>query len=522
MQDVPKERMLTYFPDTFGKKKDLYDLSSYDVIVCYDPDWKRLDNSQIKLIKQWADKGGGLIMIGGYINTVELIRPREGEDADRFKPVLDLLPVVLDDRRDYTERKTDDPYALDFEGATRELEFLKLDEELDESKFKEDWDAFFFGTGKDRTSIPQRGFFNFYPVQKAKTGSVVVARYMDPTSKLKDNTLHPFIVVNPEALPRVVWIGSAETWRLREYREAYHERFWTKLLHYAAAKSKGAINKSIHLEMGKTLHRQNRYVAVEAKIDGADGSPLRLGSDGKPPEITLKMPPGVSDKEIKQPIKMSARPGARDGWFSGQFQVKSPGEYELTIKVPMQPGQDSDTIETQKFSVKEANPEQDNTRPDFDRMYRMASEADEVLLSHERGRPRRPEAAAATAETAGGQGADAAENGRRTVNQDKPRLYFDLKNAGLIPTCMVQDVQKQTSRGPHKDLWDEGITLYEYPPPTDPSKPARQPISISYVLMIVVGLLYGGGGMGCSSASCCGWPDAGDAAGFIPAVRPPG
>ena len=54
---------------------------------------------------------------------------------------------------------------------------------------------------------------------------------------------------------------------------------------------------------------------------------------------------------------------------------------------------------------------------------------------------------------------------------------------------MVQDVQKQTSRGPHKDLWDDGIMLNEYPPPADPSKPARQPISISYVLMIVVGLL---------------------------------
>ena len=137
VQDVPKERMLTYFPDTFGKKKDLYDLSSYDVIVCYDPDWNRLVPDQMQNLQGWAEKGGGLVVIGGYINTVELIRPREGDDADRFKPILDLLPVVLDDRRDYTERNTDDPWPLDFEGATPEMEFLKLDEELDESKFKE-------------------------------------------------------------------------------------------------------------------------------------------------------------------------------------------------------------------------------------------------------------------------------------------------------------------------------------------------------------------------------------------------
>ena len=75
------------------------------------------------------------------------------------------------------------------------------------------------------------------------------------------------------------------------------------------------------------------------------------------------------------------------------------------------------------------------------------------------------------------------------AGEDKARLFFDLKNAGLIPSCMVQDVQTQTSRGPHKDRWDEGLVLKEYPPPDDPSKPARQPISISYVLMIVVGLL---------------------------------
>ena len=65
-----------------------------------------------------------------------------------------------------------DPWALDFEGASPEMEFLKLDEELDETKFKEDWQAFFYGTGRDRTDKPQRGFFSFYPVQRAKQGSI--------------------------------------------------------------------------------------------------------------------------------------------------------------------------------------------------------------------------------------------------------------------------------------------------------------------------------------------------------------
>jgi hypothetical protein len=482
VQDVPPEKLLATFPDTFRKKKDLYDLSSYDVIVGFDPDWKQIQPDQIRIMREWAEKGGGLVLIGGYINTVELIRPHEGEDVDRFRPILDLLPVVLADRRDPGyERKTDDPWALDFEGASPEMEFLKLDEELDETKFKEDWQAFFYGTGRERTEKPQRGFYSLYPVERAKQGSIVIARFTDPAIRLKDNTLHPYMVVSPESLPRVIWIGSAETWRLREYREAYHERFWTKLVRYAAAKSKGGAIKPIRLE-SPTVVSSGRYMEVEAKIDGPDGQPLDRNVK---PEITLKMPAGVPDSEIKQPVIMTPRPGARDGWFSGRFLVRSPGEYEYTVKIPRQPGQESEATESAKFIVKEANPELDNTRPDYDRMYRLASEADEVLLrmsevdrAELKRRLTKPKL-----ETAG------EREDKTDIREDKPRLYFDLKNAHLIPTCMVQDVQKQVSRGKHRDLWDDGFVVYEYPPPEDPNKPGKPPIKISYVLVAVVGLL---------------------------------
>ena len=484
VQDVPPNRLLTRFPDSFRKiKGDLYDLSSYDVIIGFDPDWKQLSADQAKMLKDWNEKGGGIVIVGGYINTVELIRPREGDDADRFKPILDMLPVVLDDRRDFIDRKTDDPFPLDMENASPEFPFLQLDEDLDPSKFKEDWEAYFFGSGKERTTLAQRGFFSFYPVQRAKVGSVVVARYADPAAKLKDNTLHPYIVVNPEALPRVVWLGSAETWRLREYREAYHERFWTKMVRYAADKSKGPVTKPIRLEVA-TVVSANRYMEVEAKIEGGDGQPLVKTAR---PVITIQLPAGVPETDIKQPILMMPRPGGRDGWFSGRFLVKSPGVYEMTVTVPRQPGQESESSETAKFVVKEANPELDNTRPDFDRMYRMSSEAGDVMLRMNEGdrnelkrRLQRPKLEQAKE----GDTPDQVE-----IRDDKMRLYFGLENAGLIPTCMVPDVQKQVSRGKHRDWWDEGVTLYEYPQPEDPNVPQKQPVKIAYVLLLVVGLL---------------------------------
>lgn len=484
VMDIPPERLIRSFPDSFRKKKgDLYDLSSYDVIVAFDPDWKQITAEQIKLLKDWSDKGGGLVVIGGHINTVELIRPRD-ENPDYYKPLLDMLPVVLDDRRDFIDRKADDPWPLDFEGANPEMEFLKLDEELDNSKFKEDWEAFFYGTGKDKTTKPQRGFFSYYPVKSAKTSSIVAARFTDPMAKLKDNQLQPYIVMSPESLPRVVWIGSAETWRLREYREAYHERFWTKMVQYAAAKSKGGVIRPIRIEASSII-AAGQYMEVEAKIDGPDGQPL----DKKlKPEITLKMPAGVPDTEIKQPILMSARPGAQDGWFSGRFMVRTPGDYEFTVKIPKAVAADSETAETAKFTVKEANPELDNTRPDYDRMYRLASEADDVIYrirnegdkAELKRRLQRPKIAA---DASGTSDADKVE-----IREDKMRLYFDLTNASLIPSCMVQDIQTQTSRGKYRDLWDDGVTIYTYDEPTD-GKPAKKPIKIAYVLLAVVGLL---------------------------------
>jgi hypothetical protein len=177
---------------------------------------------------------------------------------------------------------------------------------------------------------------------------------------------------------------------------------------------------------------------------------------------------------------MTASPPPQEGWFVGRFRLRSPGEYELQLKVPDPNDPKGETIldtETAKFTVTEANPELDDTTPDFDRMYRMASEADAVLLrmpDAERTellkRLRAPERRGSRPE-------------RGELKDDKPRLYFDLKNAELIPSCMTSDVQKQTSRGKVEDLWDDGWVIYRF------SDPKRPPIKLSYVLAAAVGLL---------------------------------
>ena len=159
----------------------LYDLSEYDVILAFDPDWSQLNDEQIKLFKQWADKGGGFIDVAGPVNTLQLARP-SGAAMDRLKPILQLLPVTPRDiRLEEANRDTDRAWPLDFSGATPDMEFLKLAEESGDKgppPFLADWKDF-FGRLQADGSV-NRGFYNFYPVENAKAGAQVVARFADP------------------------------------------------------------------------------------------------------------------------------------------------------------------------------------------------------------------------------------------------------------------------------------------------------------------------------------------------------
>ena len=136
---------------------------------------------------------------------------------------------------------------------------------------------------------------------------------------------------------------------------------------------------------------------IEAKIDDRGGQPLTPKHDRDMPNIQLTLPAGVKEDEIKTKIPLvpkKVRDDSDRGKFDARFQVKSPGDYKLELKVP----ETGDSI-IQKFSVKESNPEMDNTRPDFDQMYRLASDAEQVLaripVEADRQEVKRPAAAEA-------------------------------------------------------------------------------------------------------------------------------
>ena len=468
VQDIPPEKLLTRFPDLFDSatvdpNEKIYDLASYDVIVAFDPDWKQVNDLSMNLLRTWVDKGGGLIVIAGPLHTLELARP--GAEKEKLKPILDLYPVVLKDIRiEEMDRKPDSPKPLRFDGATPEMEFLRLDED-DQLPFLKDWEQFFNIDAKD--GQPKRGFYNFYPIEQAKTGSLVVARFDDPLVKGKDGKEQPFMVISdPASGKRVVWIGSGEVWRIRQYREQYFERFWMKLARYASAAATGKENRRISPYLGGP-YLANRFIEFEARIDDKGGKPL--GSAGRPPRVLINPPAGVAQSEIPKEILMTPRPGS-EGVFRARFMLRSAGRYEVVFDVP----ETGDKLSGNYIVVEQPDPEKENTRPDFASLYKLASPAEMVL-------PRLSDADRDTLKQR--LQSPVANTGSEPSKgaEEPPRLFFDLRSASLIPLCMKTDIKEQRNRGPVRDLWDNGITMWV--------GKDNKPVILPWLLLAVVGLL---------------------------------
>ncbi len=468
VQDIPPEKLLTRFPDLYDSNsvdpgEKIYDLASYDVIVAFDPDWKQVSDLSMNLLRTWVDKGGGLVVVAGPLHTLELARP--GAEKEKLKPILDLYPVVLKDIRiEEMDRKPDSPWPLRFDGASPDMEFLKLDED-DQIPFLKDWELFFNVEAKD--GQPKRGFYNFYPVDSAKTGAIVVARFADPLAKSKDGKEQPFVVLSdPSSGKRVVWVGSGEVWRLRQYREQYFERFWMKLARYAGAGATGKENRRISPYIGGP-YLANRFIEFEARIDDKGGKPL--GSGGKPPRVLINAPAGVPLSEIPKEVLMTPRPGS-EGVYRARFMLRSAGRYEIVFDVP----ETGDKLSGNYIIVEQPDPEKENTRPDFSKLYKLASPAEAVLARlSDSDRETLKLRLQAPAFNEGSEGSK--------LTEEPPRLFFDLRSAGLIPLCMKTDIKEQRNRGPVRDLWDDGITMW--------SNQEGKPVKLPWLLLSVVGLL---------------------------------
>jgi hypothetical protein len=279
-----------------------------------------------------------------------------------------------------------------------------------------------------------------------------------------DGKEHPYLVTMPYGSGRVVYLGSGEVWRFRQYREVYFERFWTKLARYVGSGNLTRRHRRGIIVMGSSFPAQT-YVPVEAQLFDRNVQPL---TGSARPKVEIKPPTGVT---IERPaFELTAKPGQTSeptGWFAGRFLVHAPGTYELKLAIP-----GTADVLTKKFTIKEANPEMDNTMPDFGFLLQLASDATTVLNRVSEDVRTRVKQALQTTNKVSAKESTADE-------KQELRLYFDMKAAEVIPDCMVTDRKTLRNRGPVKDVWDEGMEVGTSDPPW----------KISTALFVIVGLL---------------------------------
>jgi hypothetical protein len=431
-------------------------------------------------------QAGGLLFVAGQIYTEKLARPADG---DKFQPLIDILPVLPGDPRlGNAKRTTTRPWRLEFENLGGDLDFMKLDDNI--PKVETAWEMFFTGREeRDDKAAVIRGFYNYFPLRDIKPVATPIARFSDPdTIKMPDGKLPPWLVVMQYGQGRTAWIGSPEIWRLRQYKDEYFERFWTKLTRYMGAGSRRKQTRRGRILMSSTVP-VGGYLRVTAQLLDPSLQPVEQKTEPKitirpveldkyPPEIekatgdeTIAKLKAKFHEKYTQEFRMAAKKGPEK--WEGYFQraqlaaaEKFPtGTWRVDVEIPSS----TDTLK-QKFTIRQSNPELDVTKPDLKAMYQMASPLALMQVSD----------------------AALSANLQKAVSANsqglEKRLAFkfgDEESLKLIPDCFKPDVKTARNRGAVEDYWDKGVTLPSFLTSWYSDKPQR----LGALLLICVGLL---------------------------------
>ncbi|WP_442485562.1 hypothetical protein [Aeoliella sp. SH292] len=294
--------ILTEFPTTAEQ------LSKYDAIVAFDPDWSTLSAEQVRWLDQWVSRqAGGLIVIPGRVNT-----PRWGIDA-RMRTIRGLYPVRMPEQLlDLRSEESGDDVArpLRFTREGQEAEFLWLADNAAENAAE--WEEF-------------EGMFSALEHNGPKPGATVYAFLGDAAEAgAEAEAGTEYIVGHYYGAGQVLFIGSGELWRLRKLDPSFYDRLWTSLLRHT---SQARLLQGS--PRGKLLLAQDRYelgatVPVRAMLSDLQLEPLVAENV----TLDIEMPGGRIDR-LSLPAD-EARPGN----FASEFRVVLPGTYRLTLAIP--------------------------------------------------------------------------------------------------------------------------------------------------------------------------------------------
>ena len=308
--DQESDVLLYSFPQT---REELYEI---DCIIAFDPDWRKLNVVQTRLLEKWiSEQAGGLITVAGPVNTPQWTRqPRGDEQVDIIRRIY---PVSFYNQGSAVLKLGrfggSTPFPLSFSRAGRSADFLWIGDSAGISQ--ETWAQF-------------DGVFGYYAVNDPKPGADVLANFGDPETAIED-TFPIYLASQFYGAGRVFFQASGEMWRVRRLDVEYFQQYYTKLIRWA---SQGRLNRDS--TRGVLLTDRERCwmgdaVAVQAILKDAQDNPL----DYPQVEASIRTPNGVN-----QTITLRSNPAAASpGSFSGSFVASSDGEFRISLPVPESP-----------------------------------------------------------------------------------------------------------------------------------------------------------------------------------------
>ena len=296
--------ILTEFPTTRQQ------MAEYDCLVAFDPDWQALKPDQVDLLYDWIDQDhGGMIAVAGPVNAA---RAADGwvQNPEMAK-IRKLYPVEFNQglsTKTNTMYGSEDPWRPDFTREGAQAPYLWLGDAARDSDLT--WGQF-------------AGFYSYCPVRDKKAGATVLARFSDPRTAV-DGQQPIYMAVHRFSASPVVYLGSAETWRLRRLSPAWFEMFWTKLIRYASQEHLRRQSARGSLVVDHETYQVGSTVEVRAELKTSDFRPMLT------PSVMLEI---IRDEKDRQTLPMPAD-AARPGRYLVDVPVTQQGKYRLELLVP--------------------------------------------------------------------------------------------------------------------------------------------------------------------------------------------
>jgi len=278
-------------------------LAAYDAVVAIDYDWRSLDPAAIARLERWvARESGGLVLIAGGVHMDAWL----GDTATR--PLRGLFPLELRRPGQLPTGTTgeEEPMPLEFTRDGLEAEFLWLAAGREASRSV--WADF-------------PGVFSCHPAGDAKPGATVYARVARPGAAASEPR-RIYVAGQFYAAGSVLYVGSAELWRLRGVQADAYERLVPQLVRHV---SQGRLAQGSR--RARLLVDRDRYsvgATVQVRLVIADEG-LFAAAASRPPVCR-----GIGPDGELVSIALAAEPD-RPGALQGSFMAAREGAWRVEV-----------------------------------------------------------------------------------------------------------------------------------------------------------------------------------------------